>query len=157
MIRIDIVEASVLSLPAISRLFSRAVTQHFSYFPEDVQRRVISQHSVPKLLLATIDPRRIILVAKQAGRIIGYAIGSVPKAGSAQLYWLYVEPDCRGANIGLSLLSRMLKIQRAKGASEVSIATYDHRRYYERQGFKFVTNTTVDGVQMDILTFKLNQ
>jgi ribosomal protein S18 acetylase RimI-like enzyme len=137
-------------------LFSQAVCKHFSYFPPEVQKSVIKDHSVLKLMLATIDQHRVILVARQRGRIIGYAIGAAPSTGPAQLFWLYVDPDFRGANTGLSLLSRMLRHLQAKGARVVSIATHDHRSYYERQGFKYVKKTIVNGVKMDILNFRLS-
>jgi predicted N-acetyltransferase YhbS len=150
-----IAETSLRSLPELSRLFTSAVHNHFSYFPESIRREVIQQHSVLNLLRAWADRRRIMLVARQNGRIIGYAIGAAPSSGPAQLFWLYVEPEHRGSNTGLSLLSRMLKLLGQKGADTVSIATHDHRRYYERQGFKFIENTIVPGVKMDILTFKI--
>ena len=153
MSRIVIAPASARSLFALHSLFADAVATHFSYFPADVQRRVISDHSVPRLILATLDPHRVILVARTEGKIIGYAIGAAPATGPAQLFWLYVDPNYRGANTGLSLLSRMLKHLRAKGAEVVSIATHEHRAYYERQGFKFIKKTTVNGVSMDVLTF----
>ena len=152
---IKIQSASPRSLAALNRLFADAVAGHFDYFSDDVQRQVIRDHSVPKLLLATIDPRRVILVARHGRRIIGYAIGAAPSAGPAQLYWLYVDPDFRGANTGLSLLSRMLKTLAAKGAREVSIATHDHRKYYERQGFRFIENKPVHNVNMDKLVFRI--
>jgi GNAT superfamily N-acetyltransferase len=155
MTNIRISEASVLSLPALNRLFVNAVHNHFQYFPEQVRTRVIRDHSIPRLTLAAVDPRRVLLVAKSDRRIVGYAIGAKPATGPAQIYWLYVEPDHRGSNIGLSLLSRMIKVLGAKGAAEVAIATHDHRRYYERQGFKWLSNTFIDGVEMDILTFKV--
>ncbi len=150
-----IAQATVLSLPTVNRLFKHAVDAHFAYFPPAVRARVISEHSLPKLLLATIDRRRVVLIAKSRGHVIGYAIGAAPTTGPAQMYWLYVDPEFRGANIGLSLLSRMLKLLGDKGAHVVSIATHDHRRYYERQGFKFARKTVVDGVKMDVLTFRI--
>lgn len=128
---------------------------HFTYFPEDIQSRVIREHSRTKLLKATINPRRIVLVARRGSQIIGYAIGSAIPGGLGQFYWLYVDPDHRGQNTGLSLLSRMLKLQRQKGSREVMLATYDHRRYYERQGFSFIEQRLVDGVPMAIMTFRL--
>jgi ribosomal protein S18 acetylase RimI-like enzyme len=155
MSQINIAQATIPSLPATSRLFARAVDTNFTYFSEAVRRRVIREHSIGKLLLATLDPRRIVLIARTGGRIIGYCLGAAPTKGPAQIYWLYVAPDHRGANIGLSLMSRMLKALAQRGAQEVVIATHDHRRYYERQGFQFVQKTVVDGVDMDILTFKL--
>lgn len=140
---------------ALGRLFRAAVEQHFSYFPVDYQRRVIADHSVWRLALAALNPRRLLLVAQSTEGIIGYAIGSVPTSGTGQLYWLYVEPGRRGSNVGLSLLSRMLKLQRELGAHEVTLATHDHRRYYERQGFVWRRTIVTDGVDLDIMTFPL--
>ena len=157
MSKLVISEAPLVTLPALNRLFTHAVRQHFSYFPGDQQEIVIRDHSVAKLLLAALHPRRILLVARFGGRIVGYAIGSVPAAGPGQMYWLYVDPDHRGQNTGLKLLSRMLKLQRHKGATAVVLATHDHRRYYERQGFDFVEQRQVNGVPMDILTYPLER
>ena len=154
--KIVIAPASPVSLFSLQHLFATAVGTHFSYFPLEVQKRVIKDHSVFRLILATIDPHRVILVARQHGKIIGYAIGAAPSTGPAQLFWLYVDPDFRGANTGLSLLSRMLRHLQAKGAKVVSIATHDHRAYYERQGFKYVKKTIVNGVKMDILNFRFS-
>jgi GNAT superfamily N-acetyltransferase len=153
--KVTIQQPSLLSLPALNHLFVKAVLKQFTYFPENVRKEVIKEHSTWKLFLGVIDPRRVILVARVDGEIIGYAIGAAPSSGPAQLFWLYVEPDHRGANIGLSLLSRMLKVLAAKGAKVISIATFDHRRYYERQGFEFIKKADVEGVKMDVMVFKV--
>lgn len=134
-----------------------AVRTHFTYFPEIEQERVIRNHRPLKLLLAAVNPRRVILTAHHDGEMVGYAIGSVPKCGKGQLYWLYVDPSRRGNNTGLTLLSRMLRIQGQLGATEVTLATHDHRRYYERQGFVLRDANSVDGVALDVMTFKLGQ
>lgn len=157
MSHVTIAQASLLELPTLHRMFAHAVLEHFSYFPADVQRRVILDHSMLRLLLAMLDPRRVLLVAKSEGKLIGYAIGAAPKIGPAQLFWLFVDPNFRGHNTGLSLLSRMLRVLGEKGAKVVSIATHEYRSYYERQGFKFIEKTMVDGVEMDILIFKVNR
>ena len=143
------------SIPALNRLFTEAVRQHFTYFTEEAQHRLIKDHSRLRLLMAYIDPRRTILTAHCDGLLVGYAIGSVPRGGAGELFWLYVDPAQRGANIGLSLLSRMIRLQEQKGAKTVTLSTHDHRRYYERQGFVFVRPETVDGVSMDVMQFKL--
>lgn len=156
MSQIVIAPASASSLFALHRLFAKAVATHFSYFPLAVQQRVIKDHSVLRLVLATIDPHREILVARTQGKLIGYAIGAAPATGPAQLFWLFVDTNFRGANTGLSLLSRMLRHLQFKGAEVVSIATHDHRAYYERQGFEYVKKTLVNGIKMDILTFKVS-
>ena len=136
-------------------MFVEAVRLHFTYFPEAVQNKVIADHRNHKLLLAALHPRRIVLTARHDGQLVGYAIGSVPKNGQGQLFWLYVDPSRRGSNTGLALLGRMLRSQRALGARDVTLATHDHRRYYERQGFVRRDGRLVDGVPMDIMTFPL--
>lgn len=153
--KVIIRKPSVVELPPLNHLFVKATQKQFTYFPESFRKEVINEHSIWKLFLGIVDPRRVILVAIIGGEIIGYAIGAKPATGPAQLFWLYVEPDHRGANIGLSLLSRMLKILSEKGAKTISIATYDHRRYYERQGFEFVRHSDVEGVKMDVMVFRV--
>lgn len=153
--RLTITQASILDLPTLHRMFVRAVEEHFNYFPPDTRAQVARDHSLLKLALGTADRRRVMLVAHQDGLMIGYAIGAAPATGPAQLFWLYVEPGHRGRNTGLKLLSRMLKVLAERGATLVSLATHDHRRYYERQGFKFHHHTRQNGVSMDILTFKI--
>jgi len=138
---------------ALRRLFARAVKNHFAYFTPSVQREIIAGNSFLRLARGLLDSRRVILVARTRRELIGYAIGATSRSGSAQLFWLYVDPDYRGANTGLSLLSRCLKHLSARGARAVSIATRDYRKYYERQGFKFVKKAVVSGAEMDILTF----
>jgi ribosomal protein S18 acetylase RimI-like enzyme len=144
-------------LPGLHRLFERAVRIHFGYFPEDVQHKVIQEHSVFLLLKAALNPRRVVLVARRRGRVVGYCIGAVPKTGPAQLFWLYVDPENRGTNTGLSLLSRALKEMEYLGAQDVFLATHDHRRYYERQGFKYTRREQQHGIDMDIMGFTVRR
>jgi len=151
---ITISQVPMRSLRPLERLFAEAVEQHFGYFAPAVQRRVIADHSIGKLLLARIDRRRLILVARNHGQVVGYCIGAVPKRGPAQIFWLYVDPEFRGANVGLKLLSRTLKLMAARGASDIFIATHDHRRYYERQGFVHHGSQQSHGVAMDVLVFR---
>lgn len=138
-------------------MFVVAVRSHFAYFPVLAQERVIRNHRQFKLLLAAVHPRRVILTACHGGEMVGYAIGSVPKNGQGQLFWLYVDPSRRGKNTGLALLSRMLRVQQQLGAVNVTLATHDHRRYYERQGFVWRDSCSVDDVRMDIMTFNLGK
>lgn len=112
-------------------------------------------HSHLKILLATIMPRRIILAAFIDGQLSGYAVGSVPKCGSGQLYWLYVDPLHRGNKTGLVLLSRMIRLEASKGAKEVILATHDHRQYYQRQGFKYQQTIQEGGVPLDLMSFRI--
>lgn len=140
---------------ALHGLFATAVRTSFTYFGDDIQNRTIRQHRPWKLLLGVFHPRRVMLTAWRGEDLVGYAIGSVPRGGAGQLYWLYVAASERGNNTGLALLSRTLRLERKLGARSVTLATHDHRRYYERQGFKFVDTRTIDGVAMDVMRYSL--
>jgi GNAT superfamily N-acetyltransferase len=140
----------------VERLFATAVQSSFTYFDEDIQRATIHNHRRRHLLTAALNPRRMVFTAWDGAELIGYAIGNVPKTGPSQLYWLYVEPGHRGGNAGLILLSRVMRRARQLGSDNLVLSTYDHRRYYERQGFGFVETTIVHGVPMDILRYKLS-
>lgn len=144
-------------LPQLTQLFEQATRQHFGYFPPQVQSDVISSHSLFKLLKARFDKRRVVLIARQGKTVVGYCIGAMPQTGPAQLFWLYVEPTHRGTNTGLSLLSRSIKHLAAAGAGTIFLATYDHRRYYERQGFKFVGRQRQYGLDVDIMSFTIRR
>ncbi|MBW3537903.1 GNAT family N-acetyltransferase [Candidatus Parcubacteria bacterium] len=137
------------------RLLTRAVQTSFNYFPADYQRQVIRGNSPLRLFRSLLQPSRKVLVATSGGNIIGYAIGSVPRNGNGQLYWLYVKPDFRGQKAGAGLLSRMLELQRTQGAHEVIVVTHDYRQYYERRGFSYLRSTKIKGVDMDLLSYHL--
>lgn len=143
------------SILGFRRLFHEAVDNHFTYFPSNQRRKVLRMHNHLKILLAIIMPRRIILTAYIDGELSGYAVGSIPKDQSGQLYWLYVDPIQRGSNTGLALLSRMIRLEADKGAKEVVLVTHDHRKYYQRQGFKYVKTVQEAGVDLALMVFRI--
>jgi GNAT superfamily N-acetyltransferase len=147
-------ETSLSALPALGKLFARAVDQHFTYIAEPVRAKVKRNHSFAQLLRARADRRRVLLTASYEGRIIGYAIGAAPKEGPAQLFWLYVEPEYRRFGVGRALLKAMVQTLISRGARTIAVATYDHRDFYAHQGFTFVRSTPIDGVKMDVLKYE---
>ena len=156
-IPLKIAPVRLRELVKLQRMFERAVREHFAYFPQSVQRQVIREHSLVRLTKAWTDPRRVMLVARSRGELAGYCIAAVPPVGPAQLFWLYVEPAHRGTNTGLSLLSRTLQQMEQLGATNIFLATHDHRRYYERQGFRYSHSEQQHGVDMDILGFAVRR
>ncbi len=119
-------------------IFVDALLNHFEHFEPSYKQTVLAENSWWNMVKGVMHPRRILLVAKDGGRIIGYVIGSVPSGAHAQVYWLFVDPAYRGQNIGLALLSQILKRMRAKGARNATLVTHDHAKYYARQGFKLI-------------------
>ncbi len=119
-------------------VFVNALLHDFDYFDSAYKQVVLAENNLVSMMRAVLLPSRLLLVAKDQGRIVGYVIGSVPKNGNGQIYWLFVDRAYRGQNLGLALLSRILKIMAAKGASQAALITHDHATYYARQGFKMI-------------------
>ena len=150
MSKVRIQPVRVKHLPALERQFRRAAHGSFSYLPPNDMRDIIHQNRLSQLTIGKFHPNRIVLTAHRDGDLLGYAIGSVEK-GSANLYWLYVEPELRGQNLGLKLLSSLRKEAQRKGAKELVLATYDHQKFYARQGFQLVDERHLHGVDMKIM------
>lgn len=139
------------------RVFVDAVKNHFDYFDSDYRIEVLRTNSLPRMVLAGLRPRRIVLVAKHRNKIIGYIIGSTPKDGRAQIYWLFVDPTLRGSNIGLRLLSRILKMMEQAGANEAVLITHNYAEYYARQGFKKLDTVKRSNVEEYILSYPIGK
>jgi ribosomal protein S18 acetylase RimI-like enzyme len=138
-------------------VFEDALLHHFAYFDMDYKQRVLADNSLGRMVRAVLRPSRIILVARDQGRIIGYVIGSAPRDGNAQVYWLFVKPEYRGQNVGLMLLSRALKQMTAKGAHTATLITHDHAKYYARQGFRLIKTMPAGGTMNYILSYDLRR
>lgn len=153
-IPIKIRPARLKDTKLLADVFETAVKLHFDYFSPEYAARVLRENNAPRIGLSIIRPNRLVFLAEADGDIRGYAFGSLPADGRAQLYWLYVEPGTRGQNIGLSLLSKMLQAVRAKGASELQLVTYRYAPYYARQGFVQTNKVHLGGVEQDVMRFK---
>ncbi|MEO7617240.1 MAG: GNAT family N-acetyltransferase [Candidatus Saccharibacteria bacterium] len=139
------------------RVFVDAVENHFDYFDADYRAQVLRDNSLPRLAFAGLRAGRIVLVAKHRDRIVGYCIGSIPKDGHAQIYWLFVDPTLRGSNIGLRLLSRILKMMEQAGSSEATLITHNYATYYARQGFKQLETVKRGKIEEYILSYPLGE
>ncbi len=138
----------------LQRLFSGALDRSFGYFSRDYRHRVERDNTILRILAGRLHRRRIILIARHHGKLVGYLFGSVEQ-GKGHIFWLYVDPAARGSNVGLALLAKSLRIMRDMGAAEAELATYDHRHYYERQGFVTVDSRHEGGVKIDVMRYRL--
>lgn len=139
----------------LKRLFTHAIEGSFDYFTPDYQQLVQRGNTTPKILLGSLRRDRIILTAFLGKELVGYLFGAIDEDGMGHIFWLYVSPDARGHNVGLALLARALRIMREKGAHTAELATYDHRRYYERQGFSLYGSREEGGCRIDVLRYQL--
>ena len=89
------------------------------------------------------NPRAIILLAREQGRIAGWAVGLLRRHTSGRcsgrLYALSVHPDFRGRGLGARLAQNVLEELQHRGAQtaclEVRTPNPAAQRLYERLGF----------------------
>jgi N-acetylglutamate synthase-like GNAT family acetyltransferase len=139
------------------RVFVDAVENHFDYLDPEYRKEVLKSNSLLRLALSAVRPRRFVLIAKHRDKIVGYCIGSAPKDGRAQVYWLFVDPTLRGSNIGLKLLARMLKNLELAGAHEAVLITHNYAKYYMRQGFQQISTVKRGDVEEYILSYPMGK
>lgn len=154
---VKIMPMSLRDIVETRRVFVDAVENHFEYLDPQYRKEVLRSNSLLHLALSAVRPRRYVLVSKHRGRIVGYVIGSAPRDGRAQIYWLFVDPSLRGSNIGLKLLSRILKLIEQSGATEAVLITHSYAKYYMRQGFKLVDTVKRGDVEEYILSFPMGK
>ena len=143
-------------MTALHRLFVEAVGSHFGYYPQEYQQRILAENRLHHLTLAHLHPRRPLYVAESDNRLMGYVIAG--HDGSAgHIYWLYVDPDSRGQNLGLKLLTKALRDFERQGINRVELNTHDHQRYYSRQGFQTVREWELFGVPMTQMAIDFNR
>ena len=141
----------------LRRIFKRAVATDFNYFPQHYQRQVLDQHKLVRLASAVLRPDRLVLGAKRGKELVGFMIGSRPRRGAAQVYWLYVDPAWRGSGLGGRLLGETLQRLKAAGSHQVALATHKHKDYYAKKGFKQrERQEQFPGIDMYIMSYDFN-
>jgi GNAT superfamily N-acetyltransferase len=124
--------------------------------PEDVAAFIAENLSAPRFADYLADPDRIVLVARDDGRLLGYAMlirGAAADADVAQavtlhpaieLSKMYVLPDSHGAGASTALMSESLTLARDTGYRCVWLGVNQQnkraQRFYAKHGFA-VTGT----------------
>lgn len=141
-------------IPAVRRQFLDAIHGSFSYIAPSYQRKILQHNSLVRLYGSYFRGDRTIVVARNKDGLVGFAIGGI-KNELANLFWLYVSPDQRGARLGESLLQFFCEDCKRKGARKLALSTYDHERFYARHGFQTVDEQKLHGVPMKIMQLEL--
>lgn len=85
-------------------------------------------------------PAHFPLVATVDENVVGVAMLSRP----GKIVLLHVDPAWRGRGIGTALLKAMEEKALRTGSATLRVSsTMSARRFYESQGFEFISNTTV--------------
>lgn len=141
-------------IPAVRRQFIDAIHGSFRYISPAYSDKILQHNSLLRLYGSHFRPDRSIAVARNGGRVIGYAIGGIT-GGLANLFWLYVDPSYRGQQIGLKLLQFFCDECQNKGATKIALSTYDHEEFYKQFGFITLDEQELHGVPMKIMQLEL--
>ncbi|WP_051318096.1 GNAT family N-acetyltransferase [Cohnella thermotolerans] len=103
--------------------------------------------------------RRFLVAETEAG-VVGYAQLAEPKAGEAELYRIYVRPECQGQGIGKALLEKLIAADPEIGRVTAWVEK-DNRSgiaFYRSSGFRFEEDTEEkeDGQTFTLSKFVLN-
>jgi ribosomal protein S18 acetylase RimI-like enzyme len=134
---------------ALGRLGSLLVIEHYEFDP---QRFLAPRPDMPQayghFLASQIgQPDKLVLVAEQAGAIVGYGFAGIEgfdymalRGPAAVLYDLVVDPDHRRQGIGTALLDAAFVRLSELGAPRVLLFTAEKNHaaqsVFERSGFR---------------------
>lgn len=113
----------------------------------ELEASCFSAYSLNKRQLQYLQTRStaVFLVAEDAGRVVGEAIGLVrhhKKGLSGRIYSLAVHPECRGRKIGQKLMQRMIDELSMRGVRRIYLEVEGTNqaaiRLYERLGFRSI-------------------
>ena len=121
----------IFSLPS---LFERAILTDFSFYSEQVKKRILRKNSLLRLFFARARKRRILLVAKTEGKCVGLVISSC-NASIGVIHWLFVLPEHRGKKIGFNLVKKAEDELQKLGCSKITLTTEIAPEFYKHSGY----------------------
>jgi len=90
------------------------------------------------------DSRGRIWLAEHGDKLIGCTAIALRDDDAAQLRWVIVDPDARGAGLGKSLVTRAIEFAKARDCTSVFLFTTDglpeSQALYEKLGFQTTSN-----------------
>ena len=137
--RTDITPATLDDLPALCALLTALFTQEAEFKPDEAaQRRGLAR-------IIGDDQIGLIVVARQGGQVVGmvnllYTVSTALGERVALLEDMVVDPLCRGAGLGATLLQGAIALARQHGCRRITLLTDGDnvaaQRFYEQNGFK---------------------
>ncbi len=144
----EIRRAKAADLPAVSRLAAELVRLHHRYDPERFLLIEPVEEGYQWFFSREIKRRgAVILVAEEAGRIVGYAYGTLEGRNwndlldaCGKLNDLFVDPTARRHGAGRALVTAMFAELRQKGAPRVVLLSAwknpEAHAFFETLGFR---------------------
>lgn len=133
------------------RLFKKIINEDFGAYPEKMRLDSCKARNIKKGLGA----KKVILVAKNKAKIVGFLIGVSQPSGLGFINWLAVKKESRGLGIGNSLIQTWQKKAKAMGCHKLCAETSNlkNKTFYEKMGFCLEGEKKQDKYGMDYLIF----
>lgn len=124
-------------IPGFCKLLLKIFDEGFSYYPKKAQIYNKKYWSQERLSDYLFKNSRLLLIAKDGQRPVGYLIGKYYSSGNSSILWLGVLPEFRGKGVGGRLVRFWEKWAVKKGAKRLrtSTANFDNERFYTNLGF----------------------
>ena len=139
-----------MDLPAVRALLVE--TWHDTYDAligaEKVTEITNSWHSLENLARQLTMPETSFLVAESSAKIVGHAFANAQRPPLLMLSRLYVLPSSQRQGIGAQLIAEAITRHPACGAIRLEVEADNAKgfAFYRRQGFRPVTEKTVEGI-----------
>jgi ribosomal protein S18 acetylase RimI-like enzyme len=95
--------------------------------PDEYVEEVLADTGTPefaeRIRAGIADPERIILVAEEAGEVVGLAQGRSNSGGYSWLGFMGVSPESRRRGVARGILDEFIRISRERGCTKVSLDT----------------------------------
>ena len=144
----DIRSAREGDVPRLGELLLQVCRVHREGRP-DIFREGGRKYSGGELCAILQEPGRTVLVAEEAGHVLGYAFCELQRHSGEDamerfttLYLddLCVDENCRGRGVGEALYQTVVNIARAAGCHNVTLNVWARnesaRRFYEKMGLQ---------------------
>lgn len=142
----------------LKKIFDQALESDFNYFSNTYLHRVKKQNSLPHLTVAILRPQRLILGLWVDNELVGYTIACLKEKSRAYIYWLYIQPQCRGLGLGNYLLTSTLQNFQKSKIHRVELITHNRKDFYIANGFiidRFAPKL-IEGVDVYLMSRELS-
>lgn len=127
--------------------------------PEDYVKKAFAKETLAK---AAANEKATFYLAFKDEEIVGFAQTIQHDADTAELDRIIVFPQHAGKGIGTMLLAEVIKDQKQRGTKRILVNAgkkENHaRRFYEKNGFTQIKETTIDapwGKKLALVTYQL--
>jgi len=144
----EIREAHVRDRPAIRDVARRSLEASYPLGPRAITGAIEEWYGESRLRESFSDDNRLLLVADDDGQVVAFSESVVTSEQTAQLLWLHVDPDYRGAGYGERLFDatrhRLTERDIDSIQGRVLADNQSGNAFYEAQGLSKVGEEEVD-------------